>query len=374
MRCLWQSFYCSLCLVVLLFGDVKALSTQHTVIGHRGPHRVGDTTIYKFLSSLQASRGFRQNKVYAPPGLYASSDQDSNASGPTISRLQLLKTYVQLTRPLTLIQAVGALIVGRLVVLHGAMSIRTEIAAIIAVYLSYGAGMVSNDCADQALDASTSGPKQDRPIASGQISVQKGWIFSMILSVSSLAVGWWGVNTQFALWVLSNLILTTTYALGLQKIFLVKNLIVGWLCMSPLIGATLVSTTMSISTTTPDLLPKLWRMAATGLTIGVAREILKDAQDVDIDVGHKATVPLVLGVRTARTIAMSLVLGTSAVLMTPSYRRMFASRYFFCGWGVATALSLDAACRVDLDKQQTLVKKSIYVMLMGLIMGLRAQT
>lgn len=229
----------------------------------------------------------------------------------SISFFRKTNAYWKILRPATLLQAVGALWVGRLVVQTTttaplqnwlSSSVFSELAAALSVYLSYGAGMVANDCADSSIDASDA-VKQKRPIPAGVLSPRQGWLWTATLALVSLVVAAVGVGRNYALWCGTNLFLTVAYALQWQRYFLIKNILVGWLCVSPLVGATLVGNTQSALAAKDPL----YFMASVGFLIGVAREILKDAQDVDIDRGEKSTLPLVVGVRMARLVSMILV-------------------------------------------------------------------
>jgi len=74
-------------------------------------------------------------------------------------------------RPATILQAVGALVVGRLAIISSGTvgPLRPLGWAAASVYLSYGAGMAINDVADGQLDALHE-TKRERPVASGRIS------------------------------------------------------------------------------------------------------------------------------------------------------------------------------------------------------------
>jgi 4-hydroxybenzoate polyprenyltransferase len=112
-----------------------------------------------------------------------------------------------------------------------------------------------------------------------------------------------------------------------------------------------------------------------GFPVQVAREILKDIEDVDIDEGNKRTLPLVVGETVAHRIAYALV-GTvcSAMVLTPSYWNMFASNPPVYAVGVLAGVSMCIrASMLPLKKGETLLKKSIYVLLAGMIGGLLVQ-
>ena len=310
--------------------------------------------------------------------------------------LSILQDYGSLMRPVTLLQAVGAWIVGRLVVLRGssgasswigsATNLSTEIWAILAVFLSYGVGMAANDCADALIDgqdAVTSlSTKSQRAIASGRIGRKQGWIFVAILSSISLLVAFSRVSTQFGFWCTSNLVLMVLYALGLQKLLLVKNILVGWFCISPLWGATTIMATPTVSThfataATAESIVKLKMtlLAATGFSLGVIREILKDIEDVDLDRGTKLTLPLVIGAEAARILSF-LALGITLVfLQSPPYRKLFTSSLplYSIGWVYGSIMCVRASLAPTIQRQQTWVKRMIYVLLLILIGSLLAQ-
>ena len=213
---------------------------------------------------------------------------------------QTAKSYIRMMRPVTIIQAVGAFLVGRLVILTSSAasssSIITEVpdilAASISIYLSYGAGMAMNDCADVAID-SVHEDKQHRSIASETISMRNASLFCAALSILSLIFSFSASSTGcngFPVWSLFNLTVMALYALGLQRIFLVKNLICGYLAIAPLIGASLLG--VGASNLGGDVVGKLYKLAIIGFPLQVAREILKDIEDVKVDEGTKKTLPL----------------------------------------------------------------------------------
>jgi hypothetical protein len=154
-----------------------------------------------------------------------------------------IKKYISLMTPITIIQAVGAYIVGLLVILrHNRVfsscsrggqvqnNVLQLLSSSLSIYLSYGAGMAMNNCTDATLDK-LHDDKCDRPIASGRISrrSRNGWMFCWMLSMLSIILAWISTNgIHFMAWNGFNLLLMAGYALGLQKIFLVKNFICGF--------------------------------------------------------------------------------------------------------------------------------------------------
>jgi len=213
---------------------------------------------------------------------------------------QTAKSYIRMMRPVTIIQAVGAFLVGRLVILTSSAASSSSIikevpdilTASISIYLSYGAGMAMNDCADVAID-SVHEDKQHRSVASETVSMRNASLFCVALSILSLIFSFSASCTGcngFPVWSFFNLTIMAMYALGLQRIFLVKNLMCGYLAIAPLIGASLLGG--RASNLGGDVAGKLYKLALIGFPLQVAREILKDIEDVKVDEGTKKTLPL----------------------------------------------------------------------------------
>ena len=244
-----------------------------------------------------------------------------------------LRDLFDMIRPATILQAVGALVVGRLAILTGD-TVGSDVLrplgwAAASVYLSYGAGMAINDAADAQLDALHE-TKRDRPVASGRISVTAAGVYCAELGAGSLALAAraTGMRSGFVTWTASNLLLMLGYASGLQRLLLVKNALCGWLAVSPLIGAALLAGAGlgGASTVGTASVGRLCWLAAAGFPLQVAREVLKDAEDVEADRGKKLTLPLAMGIEPSRRAAHGLVgVVLGWMVFTPHYWQMFSS-------------------------------------------------
>ena len=285
----------------------------------------------------------------------------------------LANDYFQMMRPVTIIQAVGAIVVGRLA-LQQSILLKSLVLASSSVYLSYGAGMVMNDIIDAGQDALHSDKKSDRPIASGRISRGQGWLFCSLLCTISLIMANYTSQESlfFVLWTLSNIIIMLAYALGLQKVFLVKNLLCGLLAVSPLVGATFMDGRNAALMTSST---KLYFLAAAGFPLQVAREILKDAEDVDVDRGSKQTLPLMIGIEPARRLAYTLVFSViSGMILSPYYWQIFSSKLPIYPLSVLVGFVMcGRASRLSIHQGQEMLKKSIMVLLVGMIGSLLLQ-
>ena len=343
-------------------------------------------TLFGSVSSFQVSPARRiakngNNSLFSryPPHMrqwsttepHSFQPDNDGASSTTISGKFI--DYLNVLRPVTILQAVGALIVGHLALSSGMKPLKI-IPASLSVYLSYGCGMLMNDLVDVDAD-SLHNDKQDRAIASGRISTTSGWIYCASLVALSLLLGNI-VGGLYAIWVASNLGIMLFYALGLQKVFLLKNILCGWLAVSPLIGASLL-TGSSVGTEAIALRKyhKWWSLAAVGFPMQVSREILKDIEDVDIDRGKKMTFPIVIGKRASHWIAYGIItMNISLMVFTPLYWELFASRVPIFPLGVIVSASMcTKAAMIPLKEGQQLVKNSIYVLLAAMIGALSLQ-
>ncbi|KAL7504268.1 hypothetical protein ACHAXN_001947, partial [Cyclotella atomus] len=249
----------------------------------RSFNRLGNTNFRPEI----CSKLFRQNSAASSHGgmhrnskqsfcLHSQNAVSNNNAIPNSYNTSMIKDYISLMRPITIIQAVCAYVVGLLVILrHNRVFSLSEIQinvllSSLSIYLSYGAGMTMNDCADASLD-----------------------------KVNEVKISTDGIS--FVAWNGLNLLLMAGYAFGLQKILLIKNFICGWLAISPLIGASIVS---RMSNVLDHLaINKLYKLAAIGFPLQVAREILKDIQDVDSDGGTKQTLQIYIGEANSKRIA-----------------------------------------------------------------------
>jgi 4-hydroxybenzoate polyprenyltransferase and related prenyltransferases len=314
--------------------------------------------------------------------------------------------YFYVLRPKTILQAVGSFLVGRLILLASSTTITANnlpqfnreygmswMFAIASTYISYGAGMVMNDAADVDLDAKSK-DKHLRAVASGKISTKSACIYSALLSMISVVMGSL-VSFQFVMWTMMNILLMVGYALGLQKIPLVKNVICGLLAISPLAGASFLCTNglqKSITCTTGDgsdgnLVLLLTRVAMLGFMMQFAREILKDVEDVEIDKGKKMTLPMLIGERASHRIAYcivamalimsmfipywhrsTLVVGVAATASAANSSPIPLLLYPFAV--TAAIVMCTKASTLPVDQGQQLIKKSINVLLAGMISAL----
>lgn len=111
----------------------------------------------------------------------------------------------------------------------------------------------------------------------------------------------------------------------------------------------------------------LVRLALIGFGVGVSREIVKDIEDVRSDKRTgKQTLPNTIGVKTSHRLAYGLSAMCSMACWTPSYLRLFPSKLYIVAVATATIMCA-AASQMRLQDGQSMLKKSIYVLLLVMI-------
>jgi len=381
---------------------IQQMTNQH----HRPSYSVDKSSYITICSNnIILSRVLKMSKRYRCSRLRDSTlqspinenNEDTNTKSKTSTRLW--QQYYSMMRPITIIQAVGAFLVGRLVILSSSSynqnTITTTILASISIYLAYGAGMAMNDIADVNID-SQHDKKQNRSIASNNISVKQGWMFCIVLSMLSVAFACLAnsmnnghnmattTNTglNFVGWTILNILLMLSYALGMQRIFLIKNIICGFLAVSPLIGSASLllpgstKNDMHMMMIGTDITSKLYQLTIIGFPLQVSREILKDIEDIEVDYGTKQTLPLLIGKTKSKRLAYGIVAIINWILLfSPYYWKMFASRIPVYAISIVVGVPMCIKASIlPLEEGQRLLKKSIYVLLFGMIMGLMMQT
>jgi geranylgeranylglycerol-phosphate geranylgeranyltransferase len=189
----------------------------------------------------------------------------------------------------------------------------------LTVFLVTGAGNSINDYYDIEIDRVN---KPKRPIPSGRVSTSAALRFSLALFAAGTASAFL-INVPCGMIALFNSLLLIYYARALKRTAFLGNLAVGYLTGSTFLfgGAVFFESGGLESVFVLFLLATL----AT-----IAREIVKDIEDMDGDMKDRArTLPIVIGPRRAAYIAASI--GLIAVLASPLpyMQSLMSARYLF---------------------------------------------
>lgn len=227
------------------------------------------------------------------------------------------------------------------------------------------AGNIVNDIMDSVIDAQA---HSSRPIPSGRIdrSLAKGvaggfWIVSLLLMgisanlLKGTADFWWGA---IIIWSIAA-ILMLSYDLGPRT---KKMGLVGNIAISLMVGMVIIFGAASVGMV---YLPLIWLVGATSFFINLAREIVKDCEDMESDSQTRKTLPMAVGKKKARMIAYSISMGGVVCSALPYYLGYFNLGFLLLQ---LPAILLVLTCN---SKMMTGDDKSCQLQLrQGLIMGL----
>lgn len=222
----------------------------------------------------------------------------------------LWKARIEMMRPGNCLMAVLGVVVG-LALVTGLPdpgdrdAMRPWIAAPAAAFLVTAFGNVLNDLRDHQLDAKA---HPDRPLPSGRIRRFE----AKLTAAFFLAFGLWQAFLAGGFPTLAfagmNAFGLVAYEVWFKGMGLPGNVLV----------AVLVASTFAFGAVAAGVPPAawglLWLLAAMAFLANVARELLKDVEDMAADAGHRRTLPLQAGSGVARLLAFALV--NAAVLLS----------------------------------------------------------
>lgn len=272
-----------------------------------------------------------------------------------------LRAYAELMRPGNALMAAAGGATG-LVLAGDPSRIDLLLAATLPPLLVSGFGNVVNDLRDQGLDRQA---HPARPLPSGRVRRAEAWTLAGLLLLTGLAWTEAGGFPAFALAGL-NALLLGLYEARLKASGLAGNALVGLLVASTFVYGGVVATGGI------PAVPMLWLLAAMAGLTNLARELLKDVEDLDADRGHRSTFPLRFGPGPARMLALvfvnlALVASVAAFVRTPAD--------WWLPWlvllGLADAVFLVGACWswLDVGLAQRLLKLAMLVALGAFLSG-----
>ncbi len=176
--------------------------------------------------------------------------------------------------------------------------------AAVAALLITGAGNTINDACDAAIDAIN---RPDRPIPSGELSVNSAYLYAALLFIAGLTAAFFTNPLCLAIAII-NSILLILYARTLKGTILYGNLAVAYLSGSIFLFGGALAGVDGLIITVP--------LAGITLFGTLAREILKDAEDIDGDAaGGATTLPMAIGISRSGTVAF----GSAVVAVIVSF-------------------------------------------------------
>ena len=236
-----------------------------------------------------------------------------------------VRAFIELMRPKNMVLAAITVPLGALFGLNASLNEEQSTAVVIQIFsvLAFmGAGNAMNDIKDAAIDAQA---HPNRPLPSHRISLEAAKKFVVVLwliSFSLMAVGayllmqsdstWWPLAVIY----LAAVALMLTYDLGPET--KTKGLI-GNVSISLMVAAVIL-----YGAATVDSITRLsFLVAGVVFFTNLAREIVKDCQDMLADEGERYTLPMKIGLERARMLAYVFIMGGLVCLYIPYWQGPF---------------------------------------------------
>lgn len=237
-----------------------------------------------------------------------------------------VRAFIELMRPKNMVLAAITVPLGALFGLNATLNPEqtTSVAVqVLAVLTFMGAGNAMNDIKDAEIDAQA---HPARPIPSQRVSIQAAQKFVIglwILSLGSMVYGsielaqnnaaWWPLAAIY----ICAAAMMLTYDLGPET---KSKGLIGNVSISLMVAAVIL-----YGAATVDSLSWLVvYVAGVVFFTNLAREIVKDCQDMLADEGERTTLPMKIGLENARMIAYVLIMAGLVCLYIPYWKGPFA--------------------------------------------------
>ena len=215
-----------------------------------------------------------------------------------------VSAYIRIIRPHNAVVAGLTALLGYLIA-TGTLTPPSLLLAVTVLFTT-AAGNVINDVFDIEIDRVN---RPDRPIPSGAISLRGAKVYTAVLFAGGIALA--TLTTSLCLLIaLINSVILVAYAVWLKRTPVFGNLAVAYLTASIfLFGGAFAGIEGLIQNIS---------LATITFLATIAREILKDAEDVDGDAaGGARTLPMIIGIRGTGVVAFACACGAVVASILP---------------------------------------------------------
>jgi len=237
---------------------------------------------------------------------------------------------------------------------------------ILAVIFFIGAGNTMNDIKDVAIDREA---HPNRPLASGVISLDSANKFVKLLwtlSIICVLAGAYLLTTSdhSAVELISIYVIAITLMITYDHGPSLKNTgLKGNISISIMVGAVILYGASSVGQLWNTL---VWWTAGVVFFTNLAREIIKDCEDMEADKGTRQTLPMSIGLLKSRMTAYVIVMASLVCLYVPYWKGPFEfNQLVFQTPAILMLITLNKQLAIGQDHQAA--GKIRIAMLLGLI-------
>lgn len=265
---------------------------------------------------------------------------------------------VRLTRPANALVSAAGAYVGALLAYAPWTPALPVVAAMVAAFAFAAAGNVRNDLGDITIDRVA---HPERPLARGSVSERSARALAVALylvaALAGLLVSWLGLAL-----VLAALPIMEGYERWGKARGLPGNLLVALLTGAPFVLGGIAAGGLDAA---------VLCVAALAALATAGREILKDAEDIDADRGHRRTYPMRVGARAAGFAAAGFLLAAIVLSPLPLWLESVLGGAYLPAIGAADLCFLAAAAAGPRapGRGQRLAKLGMVAALIALVLG-----
>jgi geranylgeranylglycerol-phosphate geranylgeranyltransferase len=273
-----------------------------------------------------------------------------------------MKGFIALLRPLNCFMVAAAVFIGALVAagLPGIqLHLNDVLMASLVAFLFTGAGNALNDYFDRDIDRIN---HPSRPIPSGKTSPDSALLFAFVLFLISLVIATF-INLLVTLIVIANLAVMISYEVLSKAKGLSGNMTIAWLT-----GTTFLFGGAAVGAIEDTIV-----LAALAFLATLGREIAKDIEDIEGDVGRD-TVPMQAGIGNAQIMAGTALFASILLSPLPQLLGLFlGSGLIFYMLSIAAADAIFIYCIFLLargkDYSSSAIKGGMSIALVAFLLG-----
>ncbi|NJE77182.1 geranylgeranylglycerol-phosphate geranylgeranyltransferase [Thermococcus sp. ES12] len=271
-----------------------------------------------------------------------------------------LKAFVEITRPHNCILAGVVGVLGSIVAVGHFPDLGTAFLVFLVVTLGCAGGNTINDYFDYEIDKIN---RPERPLPRGAMDRKTALYYSMLLLAIGLVLAYF-INVRAFLLAVIAYAAMLLYAWKLKPLPFIGNLVVAGLTgATPLYGALAV-----------ERIGLAGYLALCAFLVNVAREVVKDIEDVEGDVAKGArTLPIIWGKKKAAYVGATFALLTVAASFLPVRAGVGLGYYAMVPVDLiilyAAYIILKNQDRESAHRAQKLLKVSIFLAVMAFIVA-----
>lgn len=269
------------------------------------------------------------------------------------------KDFLEMLRPLNCLMAAFGTFIGYSIA-SGFLELKlgTGVAMIVA-FLVCGGGMAINDYFDKDIDKKS---HLKKAIPSGRVKPGTAMLYSCILFLAGNVLAFYFLPKTAFLIAFGFTILLIAYSALLTRAKYIGNFVVAsGTAFTLIFGASLASNYLVVGV-----------LAIAALFANLARELIKDLEDVKADKGSKKTLPMILSKGKVKVLVFVYYLIAIVTVYIPYAVLGFGNIAFVALVSLANVAflySFERTIKGDFSKAQAIAKAAMFVALIGFLVG-----